>query len=146
VPALLYAIILVVVVGLGPTAGIFALAVYTIGFSGKYLYEIYESQNPSAYDVVKATGANRLQIMRYVTLPEAIPYLTSQFLFMLSYNIKNSSILGLVGAGGIGFYIIHYLESLQYGRASMFLLAVVLTIIAMDWLSTKLRRRLAKDQ
>ncbi|MEM3117417.1 MAG: ABC transporter permease subunit [Nitrososphaerales archaeon] len=145
IPALLSAIVLVVVVGLGPTAGILALALYTLGFSGKYLYEIYESQNPSAYDVVKVAGAGRLQVMRYVTLPEASPYLVSQFLFMLSYNIKNSSILGLVGAGGIGFYVIHYLESLQYGKASMFLLAVVLTIIAMDWLSTRLRRQLAKE-
>ncbi len=144
-PTLLYAIILVIVVGLGPTAGILAIVLYTIGFSGKYLYEIYESNNPSAYEVMSVVGASRLQTVRYVTLPEASPYLMSQFLFMLSYNVKNSSLLGLVGAGGIGFYIIHYLESIQYGKATLFLLAVTLIIISMDWVSTKLREKIVKN-
>ncbi len=142
IPALLWAIVLVAVVGLGPTAGIMAIALFTIGLSGKYLYEIYESQNPSAYDAIKVIGASRLQMVRFVTIPEALPYLASQFLFVLSYNIRESSILGLVGAGGIGFYIIHYLESIQYSKASTFILAVLITIFAMDVLSTKLRKRL----
>lgn len=144
-PTLLYAIILVIVVGLGPTAGVLAVMLSTIGFSGKYLYEIYEANNPSAYEVMNVIGASRLQIVRYVTLPEASPYLISQFLLIFSYNVKESSMLGLVGAGGIGFYIIHYLESIQYSKATLFLLAVTITIILADWISTRLRDKMVRQ-
>jgi len=142
IPPLLWAILLVVVVGLGPTAGIFAIALYIMGLGGKYLYEIYESQNLSAYDTMNVLGATRLQIAKYVTIPEAIPYISNQYLFLLSYSIRESSILGLVGAGGIGFYIIHHLESLNYGKAAPFILAILFVTLAMDYISTRLRKRL----
>ncbi len=141
VPPLLWALLLVSVAGLGPTAGILAITAFAIGLSGKYLYEIFESQNPSAYDVVKSIGVGRLQIIKYVTIPEATAYINNQFLFILSYNIRESAILGLVGAGGIGFYLMHYLESLQYGKASPFIIGIIATILAMDYLSTKLRSK-----
>lgn len=142
IPPLLWAILLVVIVGLGPTAGIFAIALFVMGLSGKYLYEIYESHNPSAYDVMNVIGATRLQIVKYVTLPESAPYMSNQYLFLLSYSIRESAILGLVGAGGIGFYIMHHLESLNYGKAALFILAILIITIGMDYLSSKLRKRM----
>lgn len=142
IPPLLYAILLVAIVGLGPTAGILAIALFVVGLSGKYLYEIYESQNPSAYDVMNVMGSTRLQKVKYVTLPEASPYMSNQYLFLLSYSVRESAILGLVGAGGIGFYIMQYLESLNYGKAALFILAILIITIGMDYLSSKLRNKM----
>lgn len=141
-PPLLWAIILVVIVGLGPTAGIFSIAFFIMGLSGKYLYEIYESQNLAAYDTMHVIGASRMQIAKFVTIPEALPHMSNQYLFLLSYSVRESSILGLVGAGGIGFYIIHHLESLNYGKAAPFILAILVVTLSMDYISTKLRKRL----
>jgi phosphonate transport system permease protein len=145
IPPLLWAIILVSVAGLGPTAGILAIALFSIGLSGKYLYEIYESQNPSAYDLVKVVGAGRLQMIKHVTIPESLPFMSNQYLFILSYNVRESAILGLVGAGGIGFYMMHYLESLQYGKVSLFIIAIVAVTLLMDYASTRLRNRLVHN-
>jgi phosphonate transport system permease protein len=145
IPPLLWAIVLVSVAGLGPTAGILAITAFSIGLSGRYLYEIFESQNPSAYDLVKAIGAGRLQIIKYVTVPEATAYMSNQFLFILTYNVRESAILGLVGAGGIGFYLIQYLESLQYGKASLFIIGIIVITLAMDYLSTRLRNRIVSQ-
>jgi phosphonate transport system permease protein len=145
IPPLLWAILLVVVVGLGPTAGIFAISLYIMGLSGKYLYEIYESQNASAYDVMHVMGATRMQIAKFVTIPEALPQMGNQYLFLLSYSVRESSILGLVGAGGIGFYIMHHLESLNYGKAAPFILAILAVTLGMDYASTKLRKRLVHN-
>ncbi len=142
IPPLLWAIMLVSVAGLGPTAGILAIALFSIGLSGKYLYEIYESQNPSAYDVIKVVGAGRLQMMKFVTIPESLPLMSNQYLFILSYNVRESAILGLVGAGGIGFYLTFYLESLQYSKVSLFIIAIVAVVLLMDYISTRLRNRL----
>lgn len=144
-PPLLWAILLVVVVGLGTTAGIFAITLYIMGLSGKYLYEIYESQNASAYDTMHVLGATRMQIAKFVTIPEALPHMGNQYLFLLSYSVRESSILGLVGAGGIGFYIIHHLESLNYGKAAPFILAILAVTLGMDYASTKLRKRLVHN-
>ncbi|MDQ3967286.1 MAG: ABC transporter permease subunit, partial [Thermoproteota archaeon] len=141
----LWAIVLVSIAGLGPTAGILAIMAFSIGLSGRYLYEIFESQNPSAYDLVKAIGAGRLQIVKYVTIPEATAYMSNQFLFILTYNVRESAILGLVGAGGIGFYLILYLESLQYGKASLFIIGIVVITLAMDYLSTRLRNKIVSQ-
>jgi len=145
IPPLLWAIVLVSVAGLGPTAGILAITAFSIGLSGRYLYEIFESQNPSAYDLVKAIGAGRLQIIKYVTVPEATAYMSNQFLFILTYNVRESAILGLVGAGGIGFYLIQYLESLQYGKASLFIIGIIAITLAMDYLSTRLRNKIVSQ-
>lgn len=145
IPPLLWAIVLVAVAGLGPTAGILAIALFSIGLSGKYLYEIYESQNPSAYDVIKVIGAGRLQMIKYVTIPESLPFMSNQYLFILSYNVRESAILGLVGAGGIGFYLTFYLESLQYSKVSLFIIAIVGVVLIMDYVSTRLRTKLVHN-
>ncbi|HXG06599.1 MAG TPA: ABC transporter permease subunit [Nitrososphaera sp.] len=145
IPPLLWAIVLVAVAGLGPTAGILAIALFSIGLSGKYLYEIYESQNPAAYDVIKVIGASRLQMIKYVTIPESLSFMSNQYLFILSYNVRESAILGLVGAGGIGFYLTFYLESLQYSKVSLFIIAIVALVLIMDYVSTRLRTKIVHN-
>lgn len=141
IPTLLWALIFVVAVGLGPRAGVLAVAMYSLGFLGKLFYETFESQNPGAYDYFKTLGASKIQIMRYVTLPEATPYILSHLLFMFEYNVRASTVLGFVGAGGVGFYILNYIQLLEYGKAFTFILVVLAFVLAIDFISLRIRAR-----
>ncbi|MEE8132281.1 MAG: phosphonate ABC transporter, permease protein PhnE, partial [Nitrososphaerales archaeon] len=73
--------------------------------------------------------------------PESAPHLLSQLLYMFEYNVRQTSILGLVGAGGIGFYIINYIKFFEYGKAAIFMLVVLATVLIIDWISVKIRDR-----
>jgi len=140
-PSILWAIFFVIVVGLGPFAGILAIIMYTVGFMSKLQYESIEAIDPDPVEVVGAMGASKTQLIRYVVLPESAPHLLSQLLYMFEYNVRQTSILGIVGAGGIGFYIIEYIKFFQYGKAMVFMLVVLATVLVIDWISTKIRDR-----
>jgi len=140
-PSILWALFFVIVVGLGPFAGILAIIMYTVGFLSKLQYESIEAIDPDPVEVVGAMGASKTQLVRYVVLPESAPHLLSQLLYMFEYNVRQTSILGIVGAGGIGFYIIEYIKFFQYGKAMVFMLVVLATVLIIDWISTKIRDR-----
>lgn len=141
VPSILWAIIFVVVVGLGPLAGILALTMYTTGYLGKLFYEALEAVDPEVLDAVRATGASRLQVARHAALPEAGNALLSQGLFAFEYNVRASSILGLVGAGGIGFYLLRYLELFEYAKLATTIVLLFALVVLVDASSRVLRRR-----
>ncbi|MBI4361780.1 MAG: phosphonate ABC transporter, permease protein PhnE [Euryarchaeota archaeon] len=141
VPSLLWAVFFVIVVGLGPFPGVLATALYSLGYLGKLHYEAIEAMEPSAHEALAAMGATRLQVIRYVVLPQVAPHLVSQALFMFEYNVRASAILGFVGAGGIGFYIMGYLGQLQYNRVLTFLLVVLAAVLLIDWASLRIRDR-----
>lgn len=140
VPSLLWAVIMVIVVGLGPLAGTLALAVYTVGYLAKLYAEILEGVDPEVLEAVRGLGARRLHLVRYVLWPESANTVLSQLLFMLEYNIRASTVLGLVGAGGIGFYMQVYISTLAYGRLATVLWAVLAVVLVMDGLSAWVRR------
>lgn len=139
VPSLLWAILFVVAVGLGPGAGALAIAVYSLGYLGKILYEVFEGVDPEVLEAVRSTGSNRLQLARFVVLPEAANAILAQLIFMFEYNVRASSILGLVGAGGIGYYLMGYIQLLQYDRLLTALLATLAVVIVIDRISARLR-------
>lgn len=141
IPSLLWAVFMVVIVGLGPLAGIFALAAYTMGYLGKLFYEALEAVDAETLDAARATGANRLQIARHAALPEAGNSLLSQSLFAFEYNVRASSILGLVGAGGIGFYLLRSIELGQYRSLATALILLFLLVIVVDAASRVVRKR-----
>lgn len=141
VPSLLWAVFFVILVGLGPFAGVLAVALYSLGFLGKLYYETFEAAEPDAREAVEAMGATRAQVIRHVVLPQSAPHLLSQLLFMFEYNVRASAILGFVGAGGIGFYIFGYLQLLRYDQVLTLLLMVFVTVLAIDWFSQKIRDR-----
>lgn len=141
VPSLLWAVIMVIVVGLGPLAGTLALAVYTVGYLAKLYAETLEGVDPEVLEAVRGLGARRRHIVRYVLWPESANAVLSQLLFMLEYNIRSSTVLGLVGAGGVGFYMQVYISTLAYGRLATVLLAVLAIVLLMDGLSAWARRR-----
>jgi phosphonate transport system permease protein len=140
-PALLWAVLFVVAVGLGPLAGVLASALYTVGYLGKLQYEAIEGINPAPIQAIASAGASRGQLIRFVVLPESANHLLSQLLFMFEYNVRASAIFGFVGAGGIGFYIAGYLTVFRYQSVLTLLLAVFVTVVAIDYASVRIRDR-----
>lgn len=141
IPSLLWAVFMVIIVGLGPLAGILALAAYTTGYLGKLFYEAIEAVDQETLDATRATGASRLQVARHAAIPEAGNALLSQSLFAFEYNVRASSILGLVGAGGIGFHLLRSIELFQYRSLATALILLFVLVIFVDASSRLLRRR-----
>jgi len=115
------------------------IIMYTIGFVAKLQYESIETVDSDPMDAVSSIGVSKWQLIRYVVIPESAPHLLSQILYMFDYNVRQTSILGLVGAGGIGFYIINYIKFFEYGKAAVFMLVVLATVLIIDWVSVKIR-------
>jgi phosphonate transport system permease protein len=141
IPAILWAVVFVVAVGLGPGAGTLGVAMYTAGYLGKVFYEAFEGVDAEVIEAVRSVGCGRLQLAGYAILPESANLILSQLLFMFEYNVRASAIMGLVGAGGIGFYLLGYLQALQYNRLMTALLVTLAAVVMIDRLSAKIRRR-----
>ncbi len=140
-PSLLWAVLFVIIVGFGPLAGVLAMTMYTMGHLAKLQYESLEGLPPEPFEAVRATGANVFQLARFVAIPEASNLLVSQVLYMFEYNVRASSIMGFVGAGGIGFYISRYLSAMQYDGVVTLLLVVFVTVVLVDVVSLRIRSR-----
>jgi phosphonate transport system permease protein len=138
-PSILWALLFVIMVGTGTFAGVLAIIMYTIGFIAKLQYEAIETIDSDPMDAVGSIGVSKVQLISYVVIPESASHLLSQMLYMFDYNIRQTSILGLVGAGGIGFYIINYIKFFEYGKAAIFMLVVLITVLVIDWVSVKIR-------
>ena len=138
-PSILWALLFVIMVGSGAFAGVLAIIMYTIGFIAKLQYEAIETIDADPMDAVGSIGVSKVQLITYVVIPESASHLLSQMLYMFDYNIRQTSILGLVGAGGIGFYIINYIKFFEYGKAAIFMLVVLITVLIIDWVSVKIR-------
>lgn len=142
VPSILFGVVFVVAFGLGEAAGILGVALYTVGYLGKIYYEAFEGVDPEVLEAVRGTGARRLQIFRYALLPEAANAVLSQALFMFEYNIRASAILGFVGAGGIGYYMLGYVQMLQYRNLTTALILTFVVVMVTDRASRAVRARL----
>ena len=138
-PSILWAILFVIMVGLGSFAGVLAIVMYTIGFVAKLQYESIETVDADPMDAISSIGVSKTQLIRFVIIPESASHLLGQILYMFDYNIRQTAILGLVGAGGIGFYIINYIKFFEYGKAAVFMLVVLVTVLVVDWISLRIR-------
>jgi len=138
-PSILWALLFVIMVGSGTYAGVLAIVMYTIGFIAKLQYEAIETIDSEPMDAVGSIGVSKTQLINYVVIPESASHLLGQMLYMFEYNIRQTSILGLVGAGGIGFYIINYIKFFEYGKAAVFMIVVLVTVLIIDWVSVKIR-------
>lgn len=141
IPAILWAIVLVILVGFGPLAGILAISAYTCGHLGKLLSEALEGVDPELLDAARATGASPAQVARHAVIPETGNALLSQAIYAFEYNVRASSIVGLVGAGGIGFHVLRSLELFRYGRLAAALLLLFATVVATEAAGRAVRRR-----
>ncbi|MEX0683175.1 MAG: phosphonate ABC transporter, permease protein PhnE [Dehalococcoidia bacterium] len=139
VPSLLWGVIWVIAYGLGPEAGALGVACYSVGFLGKLYYESFEAVDSEVMEAVRGAGTNRMQLIIYAVLPESTNSLVSHLLFMFEYNIRASTIMGFVGAGGIGFYMLGYIQLLRYESLMTALLLTFVVVTAVDLLSGRIR-------
>ena len=146
VPSLIWALIFVILVGIGPLAGVLAMTVYTIGYLGKLQYEALEGVSREPLEVARAMGLPTWQVARYFAIPAASNSLISQMLFMFEYNVRHGSVIGLVGAGGIGWYMQYYLDPFKmYDKVFALIIVMYASVIAIDQLSLRVRRRFIEE-
>ncbi len=142
VDTMVYALFFVAAVGLGPFPGVLAVVVYTTTVLAKLYSEAIEGIDPGQVEAVTATGASPLQVLRYGILPQVLPLFVSYVLYRFETNIRAATILGFVGAGGIGFYIQTYLRMMNYAAASCILLVLIVMVMAVDFVSSRLREKM----
>ncbi len=140
-PSILWAVLAVIVFGPGPLAGVVAMSFYTIGYLAKLHSEAFEGIPRDAVDAVRSMGHGRPTVAWHVALPEAANALRSQVLFMLEYNIRSSSVIGFVGAGGLGQLVNTYLQFYDYARVNAVLITLFVTVLVIDALSYAIRKR-----
>ncbi|MEZ6017652.1 MAG: phosphonate ABC transporter, permease protein PhnE [Planctomycetota bacterium] len=137
---MVFALLFVVAVGLGPFAGVLALAVHTTGILGKLFSEAVEACDPRPVEGVRATGGSRLDEVLYGVLPQVLPHWLGVSLYRFESNVRAATILGIVGAGGIGMPLHESLRAFDYPRAGTALLIILLFVVATDAASSRLRR------
>lgn len=142
VHTLIFGLILVGIVGLGPTAGILAIALHSMGTYGKFYAESIETLDMGAIESVRATGATPSQVFFNAVLPAVLPQFISSHLYIWEFNIRDSTILGLIGAGGLGLLISEATSLFQWDRLATILVVVVLLVTAFDAVSRRIRQRL----
>lgn len=142
VHTLVFGLILVGIVGLGPTAGVLAIALHSMGTYGKLFAESIESLDMSAVDAVRATGAGPAQVFFHGVWPAVLPQFVSHHLYVWEFNIRDSTILGLIGAGGLGLLISEAVSLFQWSRLATLLIVVVALVVAFDVASRRIREAL----
>ena len=97
------------------------------------------TQCNAVYSLLPDGNAPKFQLIRYVVIPESASHLLGQMLYMFDYNVRQSTILGIVGAGGIGFYVVQYIKFFEYGKVAVFMFVVLIVVLGIDWASVKIR-------
>jgi phosphonate transport system permease protein len=142
---LIWALIFVRAIGLGPLAGIMAIAIVETGTFIKLYSEAIENLDRKQIDGVNAAGGNGLQRIRFGVLPQVLPMMLSNTLYMFEHNVRSASILGIVGAGGIGFLLADRLRAYELQEACLIIIVLIVAVYAIDYLSKILRERLIGD-
>jgi phosphonate transport system permease protein len=137
--SLIWALLLVAIIGPGLLAGILAIALRSVGFVGKLLYEAIEEVDPSQVEAMRATGASRLQVMDYAIVPQVLPAFAGISVFRWDINIRESTILGLVGAGGIGVQLESSLARLAWSEITVIFCVILATVVLSEWVSRQVR-------
>ena len=138
-PSIIWAIVFVIIVGIGPLAGVLAMTIYTIGYLGKLQYEEIEGINREPLEAARAMGLSHSEIVSKVVIPESSNTFLSQILFMFEYNVRHGTVLGLVGAGGIGLHIDRAMELDLYNHVMTYLIVIFVVIVIIDFLSLFIR-------
>jgi len=138
---LIWALIAVVWVGLGPFAGIVALTVHSVAALGKLYSEAIEGIDPGPIEAIQATGATRLQNIMYAVVPQMISPFVSFSIYRWDVNVRMSTVIGLVGGGGVGFILVQYIRLLDYRAAGIAVWFIAVTVAVLDYVSAEIRRR-----
>ncbi len=142
VPEIIMGILFVAAVGFGALPGVLALGLHSVGMVGKFYAEAIEHSDPRPAEAARAAGAGPLQIIQRAILPQVLPQVADITLYRWEYHFRASAVLGIVGAGGIGFELIAALRLMSYDQVSGILLAILACVVAVDSTGAALRRRL----
>jgi len=137
--SLLWALMLVTVLGPGVLAGIIAIGLRSVGFVAKLLYEAIEEIDPTQVEAITATGASRAQVVVFGIVPQVLPAFAGITVFRWDINARESTVLGLVGAGGIGLQLDASIANLAWTQVSMILLVILEVMVISEWVSAKIR-------
>ncbi len=136
---IVFAILFVAAVGLGPFAGVMAVFIHNLGIISKLFSEAVEAIDPRPIEGIRTTGAGRLQEISYGVIPQVLPLWSSLSLYRFETNVRSATVLGIVGAGGIGFTFYEAFRSFQYDRAAAIIIVVVAAVTIIDVISARLR-------
>lgn len=142
VPDLIAALFLVLAFGFGPIAGVLALGLHTAGFLGKFFAEDIENAPRGPQDALRAVGAGPLVVLRHAVLPQVLPSYLAYLQYILERNIRTATVIGIVGAGGIGQELKGRFEMFDFGHVGTILLVIFLTVVALELLTGRFRGRL----
>jgi len=139
VDQLIWALVWINVVGLGPFAGVLAIAVSDFGAFGKLFSEAIEGADRKQVEGIRASGGNALHEIRFGLLPQVLPVIAGQVLYFIESNTRSATIIGIVGAGGIGLQLAEQIRVLEWQRVSFLILMILVAVAVIDWISGKLR-------
>lgn len=140
IDSLILALFFVSAVGLGPFPGTLALAIHSVGMLGKLFADAIEAIDQGPVEALESAGANKLEVIRWAVWPQVAPHFVSFFLFRFELNVRVAVVLGLVGAGGIGFLLTSYMRLFQYQKVATVVLVILVLVMVVDYFSSKLRR------
>ena len=139
VDTLIWALVWINVVGLGPFAGVLAIALSDFGALGKLFSEAIEAADRKQVEGVRASGGNALHEIRFGLMPQVLPVIAGQVLYFIESNTRSATIIGIVGAGGIGLQLAEQIRVLEWQKVSFLILMILVAVAAIDWISGKLR-------
>jgi phosphonate transport system permease protein len=142
VPEIILGILFVAVVGFGALPGVLALALHSTGMVAKFYAEAIEHVDPKPLEAASAAGASRLQVITHAVLPQVLPQLADITIYRWEYHFRASAVLGIVGAGGIGFELMAALRLIKYDEVSALLLSILACVLVVDSIGAALRRKL----
>lgn len=145
VPSIILGLFFVAATGLGAPAGTLALGIYTIGYLAKFYQEAIESVDRRSLEALQVNRSSWWQIAQYGVLPQVLPLCLGYTLYMFEYNIRAASVLGVVGAGGIGFELVSYIRGFEYNKATTMMLVLLVVVTGIDALSSQLRNKIKSD-
>lgn len=137
---IVFAILFVAAVGLGPFAGVMALFIHNLGVISKLFSEAVEAIDSRPVEGIHSTGAKRIQEIAYGVIPQVLPLWTSLMLYRFETNVRSATVLGIVGAGGIGFTFFETFRSFEHGQTSAIIIVVVVSVMLIDVVSAQLRK------
>lgn len=139
---MIFALVFVAAVGLGPFPGVLALAFHSVGMLGKFVADAIENIDAGPVEALTATGANKWQVIMYAIFPQILPEFVTLCLYRWELNFRSATILGIVGAGGIGFELITSMRLFLYRDMTTILLVILVAVIIVDYVSSYLRQRI----
>jgi phosphonate transport system permease protein len=142
IDSFVFALLFVASVGLGPFAGVLGITFHTSGTAAKFFADQIESSNLGPYEAIRATGASRVSALSFALVPDLLPLMLSTSLFWWEFNVRASTVLGVVGAGGIGQELKNSMDLLDFSRLFTIIAVILVAVTAIDWLSGWLRKRL----